>query len=92
MLRPFNWERTATNSTEKTGYPLTHTKKMSSTLSKYHIQKLTQNGSKTLDIRSKVIKLLGMKTEQKLYNTGFGNDFLRYDAKGIGNEKITNWT
>ena len=33
-----------------------------------------------------------MKTEQKLYNTGFGNDFLRYDAKGTGNEKITNWT
>lgn len=69
-----------------------HTQKISSTLSKYYIQKLTRDGSRTLNIRSKVIKLLGMKTEQKLYNTRFGNDFLRYDAKGTGNEKITNGT
>lgn len=43
------------------------------------------------NIRSKVIKLLGMKTEQKLYNTDLSND-LDMVPKAQEMKKITNWT
>ena len=88
MPRQHNGERTVslTNGVGKIGYP--HSKRMSLDLSTWYI-KTNSKWIKDLNIWSKTLKLLE-ETWEKLYDTGFGNDFLDMTLK-TENKSRQNW-
>ena len=83
VLRPFNEERIVSSKIDpvKTDYP--HAKELSWTFDSYHIQKRTQNGSKTW--RAKTIKPRRKQRSESSW-LWIWQCFLRYDTKSTSNK------